>query len=815
MQTLDLSGAWTLVREADGSSWPLTVPGDNVSALLAAGVIPDPYQRLNELAVQWIGRENWVCRREFTVDADFLRAAAVYLTFASLDTVAEICVNGRQVGSSDNMFQRLRMNVKEHLRPGRNEVAVRFLSPEKEALGRHEKLPYPVPASGAPVMSPHRNLLRKVQCHAGWDWGVCLMVSGIYGAACLEAVDTAIIEHVYTRQTFHDNCCELEVTVEATATQAAKTGLAVEIAGRRTVAEAFLRPGLNTVSAAVTIDNPELWWPNGYGAQPLYELKVRLENCEVRKKLGLRKLELVSEKDAAGRSFKIRVNEVDIFCKGANWIPVDALPARQTPAVYAELLGAAAAAYMNMLRVWGGGQYESDAFYELCDAKGILVWQDFMFSCALYPAADWFLNSVAAEVEYQVKRLRDHACIALWCGDNECVGALTWYKESKAARDRYLVDWVRLDDTRAAAVCRADPTRAYWPSSPCAGPGDFSDTWHKDGWGDMHFWSVWHEGKSFSAYESVKPRFCSEFGFQSFPSITTVRGYAGDGDLNVTSPVMEHHQRHPRGNSLIIEMFSRYFRMPSGFENFLYLSQVQQAVAIQTAVESWRRLRPHCMGTLYWQLNDNWPVCSWSSIEHGGRWKLLHYAARRFFAPVHCLAIQNQAEVEVWAVNDTLRDVDAEFSIQVFDFAGAELRPARHLSLALPRESSLRVAAYPLSEIMAEPTSGFLFVEMRTAAGSRTCTHFCTAWKRCELARSEVKATVEAADDGIFRLRLTAGAPAFFVALDAVGIKGVFSDNLLTLLPGREQLVTFVPAAACALPEFRQALSIRHLAAAG
>ena len=294
-----------------------------------------------------------------------------------------------------------------------------------------------------------------------------------------------------------------------------------------------------------------------------------------------------------------------------------------------------------------------------------MIWHDMMFSCALYPSTPGFLANVEREIRHQVKRLRDHPCIALWCGNNEDVGALTWYPESRKNRDRYIVDYDRLNEgVIGRVVDECDPTRTFWPSSPSAGRGDYSDNWHDDRRGDMHYWSVWHESKAFSAYYEVSPRFCSEFGYQSFPSVELARGYCPPGQMNVTSPVMEHHQRHGRGNALIVEMFTRYFRMPEGFENFVYLSQVQQALAIKTAVEHWRHLRPTCMGTLYWQLNDNWPVCSWSSLEYGGKWKLLHHAARRFYAPTIVSAFQRpDRTVEVWLTSDTLQSQKAAVTV--------------------------------------------------------------------------------------------------------------------------------------------------------
>jgi beta-mannosidase len=463
-----------------------------------------------------------------------------------------------------------------------------------------------------------------------------------------------------------------------------------------------------------------------------------------------------------------------------------------------------------MLRIWGGGRYESDDFYDLCDEKGIMIWQDMMFSCSLYPATPDFLAGVEREIRHQVERLRDHPCIALWCGNNEDVGALTWFPESRANRDRYLVDYDRLNEgVIGRIVDECDPTRVFWPSSPCAGRGDYSDNWHDDSRGDMHYWSVWHEGKPFSAYYDVKPRFCSEFGYQSFPSLQTIRTYAAEEDLNVTSPVMEHHQKNARGNSIITEMFTRYFRMPESFEAFVYLSQVQQAMAIATAVEYWRGLRPLCMGTLYWQLNDTWPVCSWSSIEYGGEWKLLHYAARRFFAPVLLAAHVKDGRLHVHLTNDLQEDMRCRATVSLIDFAGSVLS-REEFALRVPGGSSRSVREWQLSEFAPSPAAGFVHLELERAGEKSYGSLFLTEPKRCAIRRAPVRTEVTKTGDG-FSLSLSADAPVFFLALGMRDIPGTFDDNCFTLLPGEPREVRFSPAGTTTLDAVRRSLTVMHL----
>ncbi|HEY9595037.1 MAG TPA: glycoside hydrolase family 2 protein, partial [Spirochaetia bacterium] len=805
-------GEWRLVRVATGETVPARIPGDTHTALVDAGKIPDPYVGTNELAVQWVGRESWAFERTFDVSADFLKEQEIFLSCDSLDTFAEVSFNGKKAGSTDNMFVRWSFDVRHLLMPGTNTIRVTFASAEKRAIAAAKKLPYPVPASTYPVQSPHRNLVRKVQCHAGWDWGPSLVVAGIYGDISLRAFSDVRIDSVVTTQRHAKAACAVKVTVSCAVVRDGDYRLSARLGDAETSRTVRLTRGTTVVEIPVTVQKPRLWWPNGYGEQSLYDLEVRLGDDVARKRIGLRTLTLVNRRDRAGLSMVFRVNGVDVFCKGANWIPADALPGRVTRERLAHLVDSAAAANMNMLRVWGGGQYESEDFYDLCDERGILLWHDMMFSCALYPATPEFLSSVEREIRWQVTRLRDHPCIALWCGNNEDVGALTWFPESRANRDRYIVDYDRLNEGVIGRVVRElDPTRTFWPSSPSAGPGDYSDNWHDDSKGDMHYWSVWHEGKPFSAFLEVTPRFCSEFGYQSFPSVATIRSYAGEEDLNVTSPVMEHHQRHPRGNSAITEMFTRYFRVPDGFESFVYLSQVQQTLAIKTAVEYWRSLRPVCMGTLFWQLDDNWPVCSWSSIEHTGAWKLLHYAARRFYAPVLLIAYVKDGRMYARIVNDTQADVRASATIRVIDFRGNVVKTDTR-AVRVPAGSSTPVKDWAVTDLAASPEAGFVHLALKHGGVTSFNELFLCEPKRCALARPIITRVVKTDGDS-FTVRLATDAPAFYVSLFADGVPGRFDDNCFTLLPDAPREIRFTPRAPTTLERFERGLSVMHLRA--
>lgn len=650
LNSLSLAGDWTLRNLSQGFTIPAKLPGDNYSALLDAGKIPDPYFRDNEKKVQDYADDDWEYRRDFTLPEEFFRNTEPVnydLVLTAVDTFATVYVNDQPVGSTANMFREYRLPVKDCLHPGKNSVRIVIDSPARRAEEAAKALPFTLPKNGN-NRRDYFNAIRKVQCHAGWDWGICLPVSGVYGDLRLEATFGARVRSLHATQRHNeDGSVTLGLAAEITAAEKlpeSACAFVLSAPDGKKLAELreSVTPGAGgtTVSGEITLkkNDVKLWFPNGYGEQPLYRLDFTSAFGAASRKIGLRKLETVNEPDMIGRSLSFRVNGIDIFAKGADWIPLDALPSRQTPAAYARLLRAAKDCHFNMVRVWGGGQYEKDCFYDLCDEMGLLVWQDFMFACAVYPGTPEFIRNVEEECEYQIRRLRTHPCLALWCGDNECLRGLTWYKESNELKRFYMVNYDRLNRALGRKVAELDPERVFWQSSPSAGTDNFFDKDPGDRAGDMHYWDVWHGGKSFDAYYSVQPRFCSEFGYQAFPSEETVNGFTAPADRNIFSPVMDNHQKCYKGNAPIIAMFSKYFRMPSSFGGFLYLSQVQQAVAMKTGIEYWRTLRPICMGTLFWQLNDDWPVASWSSIEYGGRWKQMQYHARHFYAPVMTMA---------------------------------------------------------------------------------------------------------------------------------------------------------------------------------
>ena len=553
----------------------------------------------------------------------------------------------------------------------------------------------------------------------------------------------------------------------------------------------------------VAIDQPPLWWPNGAGERKFYNLSLDIRGHRVTRRLGLRKIEVLNtpDKDENGKPgarLAFRVNGRELFMKGADWIPCSAFENEQTPARYRDLVASAAAANMNMLRLWGGGQYEKDAFYDACDELGILVWHDFMFSCAIYPGDDAFLKTVRAEAIDQVRRLHDRPSIALWCGDNECVGALNWWEAPRQNREYYRGELEKRFRVLSEVLAQEDPGRMFWPSSPCGGPGNYNDNWHDDSFGDMHNWTVWHENRSFDNYYTFRPRFCSEFGYQSFSSREVAETFCPSDSLNPTAPDFEWHQKNPGGNQRMLETMARYFRFPQGTDAMLYLSQVQQAMAIKTAVEGWRALRPRCMGTLFWQLNDNWPVASWSSVEYGGKWKHLQHHARRFYAP---LAIVGLPGNHLAALNDTAKDVAAEIIVEEWAFDGTA--PVKSTTFS----RTLKADGVEIISNVSHAAGNFLVLRLRTADGEFTNEWLSDRYKDHDLAAAKI----DVAFDGL-KVTLTTDRPAFFVWANVKGIRGEFDDNSFTLLPGRPKTLTFAAKENGLTPEkLRAAFSLTHL----
>ncbi len=821
-----LAGEWSL-SQAGGSiaDIPAQIPGDVHSALFDAGLIEDPYFADGEMKNLWVGREDWVFSRTFTLDESFLNHKAIYLRAEDVDIFCDITINGQKVGSTTNRFRRWEWDVKPLLKAGENTIEGYFHSAEikTEELSKQYAEPYPMSPVG---LVPDINLIRKPACHGGWDWGPCQMVTGFAGTLCLIPTDVARIDYVMCDQD-HSNPAKCKVTVNTVVTspEGGKARYEVTFDGRTKSRRVKLAAGQNTVSRTITVRNPQLWWPNGMGEQYRYDLQVKVAESSLGKKIGLRTVEVRNEADTVygkpGISMAFKVNGREFFAKGADWVPCELFEARMTYGRYADILSSAAAANMNMLRHWGGGMFEHEDYYNICDSLGLMLWHDFMFSCAVYPSDDAFLNEIDAELNHQLRRLRDHCSIAMWCGDNECVGALGWFPETRANRDFYLASLDTIVKLRGRICAEVDPSRVYWPSSPCAGPGDYqTDNWKEDTKGDMHLWSISKFSQPLANYYGVRPRFCSEYGHSALTSYASALRYCSEGQAQVFSPEMDLHTKEVteglRGNQIIQNRLALHFDVDAkDAGEFFYLSQVEQAMGLKTASEYWRTLEPNCMGTIFWQLNDIWPGTSWSSIEYDGKWKMSNYHAKRFFGAevVSATPTEDGTGLDIWAINDTHADKAYSVVVRIWNFDGQVVSETTY-PVEVTDGISQKVATLPLDAFgTAEERAGrFLELNLQNEDGSRAAYNWWMfgEFKDSPLAEACVTCRTRQ-EDGRWYVDLTTDAPAFFVWLSMPDIKGEFSDNSFILYPGSPVTVEFIPREDAQFEAFSAALTEKHI----
>lgn len=814
-----LHQGWQFRRAGEGAWHRATVPGCVHTDLLANGLIEDPFFRDNEQKLQWIGKTDWEYRTSFDISPATLSRRHLELVFEGLDTYATVTLNGEKILEADNMFRTWRVDVKKALRPGTNTLHVLFRSPIAEVLPIMAKLPYKLPAPNdqGEKTSP---FTRKAPYHYGWDWGPRFVTSGIWRPVRLEAWDDARIESFYVQLKALDReaarmAAEVEIVsaTEREATVVIENLSATQVAAQQRVA---LKAGANIVNVDFAIARPALWWPNGMGPQTLYTLRARLLADrrlldQQTTRIGLRTLELRRKPDQWGKSFEFVINGVPVFAKGGNWIPADSFPTRITRARRQQLLESVRDANMNMVRVWGGGIYESSDFYELCDELGIMVWQDFMFACSMYPGDQHFLDNVRAEATDQVKRLRNHPSIVLWCGNNEVETAWQHWGWKESLPAKLWDDYLKIFHGVLPEVCaKLDPSRPYWPSSPSSNLEDDPDSQRT---GDVHYWAVWHAAAPFSEYEKQFPRFMSEYGFQSFPEIETVRAYTLPEDHDIESPVMLAHQRHPRGNQLIREYMLREYLPPKDFESFLYVSQVLQAEGIKIGAEHLRRIRPRNMGSLYWQIDDCWPVASWSGIDYFGRWKALHYYARRFYAPVLVSLREEADRVELYVVSDATAPMAGELLVRVLDFAGNVQQEKRLPVNVAPLASNL-YATFAKSELLGGQDETRVFLDCRLLVSGKTVAEnrkFFRPFKELALSRPNISVDLQPVPGG-YKLALATDRLARAVRLSLDGMNASFSDNYFDLVPGQpvEVLVRLQPL--LDIGEVRRRLRVRSLA---
>ena len=844
MKINSLSGAWEF-RQAETKEWlPATVPGGVHTDLLALKRIPDPFVGDNEKAVMWVAEADWEYRRSFAASADLLKESRVFLVCDGLDTLAEVYLNGKRLGNTENMFRQYRWDVKSLLKADGNEIQIKFSSTVCKGYELQAKSPL-LGVEQALKGSAH---MRKAPCQYGWDWGPMLPPTGIWRDIRLEGYSAARIEAVHLRQSHADGKVTVSaaVSLERWEKQPLKVSMTLA-APDGTVTQVSGTTPDGSLSLAKEIANPELWWPNGYGKQPLYRVEISVSEGEKlldkkQYRLGLRTIELRRKPDQWGESFTFVVNAVPIFAKGSDWIPADSFPTRVTRQWYSGLLKSAVDSHQNMLRVWGGGIYESEDFYDLCDELGLLIWQDHIFACSIYPLnAPDFVENLKAETFENTQRLRHRACLALWCGNNEMEqGWASWgwarldneaeileliksvpafsFLETMVNGRKLLENWKELKDaydryfhhTLPQWMAELDPDTAYWPSSPSSWE-PFNDP-NSQLKGDVHYWDVWHGRKPFTAYRDQFPRFMSEFGFQALPPLETIKTYAEPADWNMTSYIMEHHQRNASGNGLMIGQMSDTFRMPKDFSALVYLSMVLQAEGIRYGVEHWRRNCDRVSGTLYWQLNDCWPVASWSSLDYFGRWKALHYAAKRFYAPVLLSIEDKPGKMSVYVTNDLLAEWQGEVRWSLENLEGKRLEEGSQAVNAAP-QAAARVCGLDFGKYATEQSKRDLVFVCELWQGSQRQALQVAAFvpsKHLNLSEPQLECSLEA--NGMqLAITVKAGSLARFVELAFQGADVVFNDNYFDLPAGRAVTVT------CDLPEnwtldqARKAFRVRSL----
>ena len=798
----DLTKGWKF-KEKDSGSWlNASVPSSVHLDLLENRIIPDPFDGVNEKDLQWISEKDWDYMLIFKPNPNLFEGNKIFLNFNGLDTYAEVFLNKESILIANNMFRPWTVDVSSLLKKDNNELFIRFLSPINTALPIMQKNKYVLPADNDKIKmtSPYT---RKAPYHYGWDWGPSFATSGIWQPVELFAYDSFRIEDVYFEQIAVDKKnARICVIVSIEVVIPCKVALLItEPNSRINILKSIdLVPGHNEIKKNVEIVDPELWWPVGHGRQEMYNFTVIVKTDSFqdsfKRRVGLRDFKVKQKKDKKGSSFTFVVNGKPIFSKGANWIPADSFTTRLTKENYSDILKSAVEANMNTVRVWGGGIYESDDFYNLCDEMGLIVWQDFMFACTLYPGDDNFLESVREEAEFQVRRLRNHPSIGLWCGNNEVAWAwYNWGWKETFPEELYLKDYKKLFHAVLPAIChQLDPNRLYWPSSP--GDNDLlPDVGQQYGSGDNHYWGVWHSGGDFIEFEKNIGRFMSEFGMQSYPDLKTINYFCKVEDQNVNSAVIKQHQKASLGNDNVLKYILMHLKPPKDFASFVMSSQIMAGEAIKIAVESHRRSMPYCMGSLYWQLNDCWPGASWSSLDYFGNWKALHYYAKEFFRPLLISFGSEENYINVYIVNDGDVLKDATMILEVRDFKNL-VQYSHNFNLNIQSNISEKVFTVKKKVLFPESKINEVLMRANVVFNGFTVSsndHVFNSPKNLKIPKQNFSTEIKKAGD-IYIIKIHSKSFIYRFYTLCINDTGRFDNNYFNMFPDEEKTIQYFPS---------------------
>ena len=830
-EIVEISENWKFKNNVDSLWLEASVPGDVHTDLLRNELIEDPFYRLNEHDLQWIDKTDWEYKTEFELSKNDINSDFIGLELQGIDTYSSIYLNDSLIATTDNMFVGKTVDIKKHSKVGKNNLYVKLFSPINKGVILHDSLGYDISSFNANDLAEIGKVegnkrvsvfTRKAPYHYGWDWGPRLVTSGIWQPINLKTWNHYNIEDLYIRQKTLNESANLVAEIELESYLEIDEMISEIYVDNKKVSTdiIYINKGANKIEIPFTIKDYELWWPNGMGNQNMYEIKVKLKSknnyTTSSKKIGLREINLVTSADSIGNNFYFEVNKKPVFMKGVNYIPQDVFLNRVSDDKYEELLQAAVDANMNMIRVWGGGIYEKEIFYNLCDEKGLLVWQDFMFACAMYPGDEEFLKSVEQEAEYNIKRLRSHPSIALWCGNNEVLSAWKrwgWEKDVIKNQSLEVANMISkaYDDVfhklLPDAVKKLDSSTDYWPSSPGSSFGQPENYTS----GDVHYWGVWWGQEDFESYNQKVPRFMSEYGFQSFPEFSSVDKYTNETDYDIYSEVMKSHQRSSIGNSTIEDYMLRYYNKPKSFKGYLYVSQILQAYGVSMGMEAHRRNKGYSMGSLYWQLNDCWPVASWSSIDYFGKWKALHYSTKKAFQPVLISFFKSDSEIELHIISDLLESKDVDLNLKVLSFSG-EVLYETNKNYSLQQNSTMKVESLSVDWLNKnfDPTSSLLVASLFSDEKEISNNiYYLTKFKDIILPKPLIEYEINELIN-TFEVSLTSKNLVKNVFVDIASSQN-FSDNYFDMIPGKEYKISINKEESLTLDDIKRKINFLSL----